>query len=315
MARKNKVRADRIIILILTFILILGVLGLGAYKLFEMFSKKDEQSKPSTPVNIETTEGVKVTCNDYDIYYDETDELKFNFIIAELKFEANEPVSFDFKNLKTSEKIYLNDINKYIKKLELASYDVSKLGVNTSSSIASDDHSVTTKLLIPFNTNASNLSLYNAVDASKIDFDLTKERIPVTVIKLSNTETQVEVGTTKVSITNAYISTFMVHNDEPYELGSTTQMYSFEITVLEAQDNVQISDAIFIENGSDEEIHCKASEYHSIDMKNILGVNLTQGTVGGLFFEVNSTDQTVHNGKLLIKFTNSDKYFELFKED
>lgn len=315
MARKKKVRADRVIILVLAFILIIGVAFLGVSKLIGLFSDKDDTSVPTKPINIETVSNIKVTCDNYNIYYDETKELGFDFIIAELKFEANEPVSFDFKNLQTSEKIYLNDVNDYKKKLELASYDIGKVGVDSISAIVSDNNTMTAKVFIPFTTTADNLSLYNSVDASKIDFDLTKERIPVTVIKLDNTDTQVEVGTTKVSITNAYVSSFMLHNDEPYDLGSTTQMYSFEITVLEAQDNVKITDAIFIENGSDEEIHCKASEYHSIDMNNIFGVNLTKGTVGGLFFEVNSTDENVHDGKLLIKFSNSDKYFELFKEN
>lgn len=315
MARKKKVRIDRIIILVLTFILIIGVLVLGVYKLFDYFSTREKSPSSNKPVNIVTTEGIKLSCDDYVIYYDETDELKFNFIVAEIKFEANEPVSFDFKNLQTSEKTFLNDIDKYLKKLELASYDVSKLDVNTSSSVSSTDNIVSAKLLIPFTTNASNLSLYNTVDATKIDFDLSKNRKPVTVIKLENTNTQVEVGTTKVSITDAYVSNFMLHNDEPCELGSTTQVYSFEITVLEAQDNVRIVDAIFIEDGSDDEIHCMASEYRSIDMDNIFGANLTQGKIGGLFFEINSIDQSVHNGKLLIKFSNSEKYFELYKED
>ena len=67
---------------------------------------------------MQTTDGVNVSLVDYAVYTDDTSELGFNFIIAKLGFNANNPVSFEFKNLQTSEKIILNNISSYIKKME-----------------------------------------------------------------------------------------------------------------------------------------------------------------------------------------------------
>lgn len=307
--RKGKARIDRIIILILTGILVFGLLGFGIYKLFGLFFN-DKPNNEDKPIVVETTDGVKVSINDYVIYRDQKDEIGFNFIIAELNFEANNQVSFELKNLQTSEKINLNDITKYINKMELAGYNTSKLEITTQG-ITSSENKTTAKIFIPFNTDADNLSVYNAIDASKIEFDLTKNNYLVTSLKLEDTNTQIEVGTTKVSITNAYISDFMLHNDVQYELGSTQKVYSFEITVSKADDHSKITDAIYIVDGTDEEIRCLGREYKSIDMNNIIDTDLSLGTKGGLFFVVYSTDNTVNEGTLLIKFSNEDKWIEI----
>lgn len=310
--KKRKVRVDRIIILILTLILVLGILGFGVYKLFGLFFN-DDKKENNTPTVVVTTDGVNVSLIDYRVYKDDTNDLGFNFIIAELGFKANEPISFEFKNLQTSEKIYLDDVSKYINKLDMEGYNVSKLELSNSG-VSSSDNQTTAKVLIPFNTDADNLSVYNALNASKLEFDLTKNNYLVTSLKLSDSNTEIEVGTTKVSITNAYISDFMLHNNEPIELGSYTKIYSFEITVFEAEEGSKITDALFILKGSDDEIKCWGHEYQSIDMENLIDKELKAGTKGGLFFEVNSDENVVAEGTLLIKFSNEDKWIEVTNE-
>lgn len=310
--KKGKVRVDRIIILILTSILVLGILGFGIYKLFGLFFN-DDKKENNTPTVVVTTDGIDVSLIDYKVYKDDTNDLGFNFIIAELGFKANEPISFEFKNLQTSEKIYLDDISKYVNKLDLEGYNVSKLELSNSG-VSSSDSQTTAKVLIPFNTDADNLSVYNALNASKLEFDLTKNNYLVTSLKLSDSNTEIEVGTTKVSITNAYISDFMLHNNEPIELGSYTKIYSFEITVFEAEEGSKITDALFILKGSDDEIKCWGHEYQSIDMENLIDKELKAGTKGGLFFEVNSDEKVVAEGTLLIKFSNEDKWIEVTNE-
>lgn len=310
--KKGKVRADRIIILILTSILVLGLLGLGIYELFGLIFNDDNKTN-NKPVVVETTEGVSVSLIDYSVYKDDTDDLGFDFIIADLSFTANEPVSFELKNLQTSEKIYLDDISKYLNKLELAGYDISKFNLSNSG-INSTENKVDAKVLIPFSTGADTLAVYNGVDASKLEFDLTKNNYLATTLKLSDTNTKIEVGTTKVSITNAYISDFMLHNGEPITLGSTDKVYTFEITVSDISDKSKIIDAIYIPKGTDDEIKCKSNDYKSIDMDNIIEKDLTIGMKGGLFFFVNSMENTVSEGTLLIKFSNEDKWIEITNE-
>ena len=315
MAKKNKVRIDRLLVVILTVLLILGILFLGIYYLVDKLSNNNKNSNNNKidPI-VMTTDGVKVSLNNYEIYEDDTGDLGFNFIIAELNFEANEPISFELKNLQTSEKINLSDIGATLNKFELAGYDISKLGINTVG-VKSEENKTTAKILVPYNTDSYSIAIYNSLDASKIEFDLTKDAIPATTLKLSNNNTEIEVGSTKVSVTNAYISDFMVHNDEPYEIASSQRVYTFEITVTEAQEDVSITDATFIEKGTSDEIKCMSKEYRAIDMENILGKDLTVGTKAGLFFVVVSDQDTVNGGTLLIKFSNSDKLVEIFTDD
>lgn len=309
MARNKKVRLDRVIILILVMILVLGALGFGVYKLFGLFFVDDIKKQTNQPQVIETTDNIKVTLKDYTIYEDDTNDLGFNFIIANLQFEAEKPISFELKNLQTSEKITLNDVSKYLNKIELAGYSLSKMEINTTG-IKTDENKTEAKVFIPYNTDASSLSVYNAVDASKIEFDLTKQKVAATTLKLEDQNTEIEVGSTKVSVTNAYISSFMLHNNDKYETGSSQKVYSFEIIVSDSRENAKISDAIFIEDGTSDEIHCLSGEYKAIDMDNIVGQDLTSGTKGGLFFVVVTNDSEVHDGTLLIKFSNEDKWIE-----
>lgn len=311
MANRKRVRADRIIILVLASLLILGVIIFGITKLVGLFFSSDDKDVPTKqPVVTETIDDLSISLKDYVIYTDDTGDLGFDFAIATFNFKANEPISFELKNFQTSEKINLNNIDKYINKLELAGYSLSKLDINTSG-ISSTENNVDAKLFVPFTTNSDNLSIYNLLNKKKFDIDISSNKIPATALKLENNNTQIEVGTTKVSVTNAYISDNMLHQDQPYELASSMKVYTFEITVTEAQDNVTITDATFIEKGNNYENKCLNSEFKSIDMENILDKNLKAGTKGGLFFEIYSNENTVGDGTLLIKFSNSDKVVEI----
>lgn len=309
---KNKVRIDRVIILILVAILLIGILVFGGIKIYQTFFKNKNVDPKQNPEPVqETVKGVKLTLNNYTVYSDDTGDIGFGFVIADVKFTAQEPVKFELSNLQTSEKVNLSDIAKYINKMELAGYNLKKLNINTTG-IDSDEKEVDAKIFVPFNTNADSICVYNSNDTTtRFEFDLTNNPIPATSLKLDNKDTQIEVGTTTVSVTNAYISDFMLHNGEQYEIGSSQKMYTFEITVRQAQENVTITDATFIQKGTSDEIHCMSKEYKSIDMDNILGTNLTVGTKGGLFFDVHSSENVVEDGTLLIKFSNSEKWVEV----
>lgn len=309
MARKRKVRIDRIIIFVLVTLIILGAVGFGTFKLIGYFFNKENKTV-NTNEEVVTNNDIKISLEDYKVYIDESDALGFNFIIAKVKFSSNEPVKFDLINLQTSEKIYLNDINKHLNKLELEGYSINKLDIN-SNNINSQNNTVEVNLFIPYSTDSDKLSVYNSVDSSKLEFDLNTNNNLLTSLKLNSNDSQIQVGTTKVSISNVYISDFMLHNDEECDFGSTVRIYSFEISVLENQDNAQITDAIYLIDGSDYENKALSSDYSSIDMKNIIGEKLSQNTKGGLFFEIQTTDNDIKDGTLLIKFSNENDWIEI----
>ena len=116
MAKRRKVRADRIIILFLSGALLVGLLGFGIYKGIDYFMNKPKDKPGGEIVNpqpIETGDDIKVELlnpDSYQVFTSDNDEIDFNFIVAELKFTGSEAISFDLGNLRTSEKIYLNDV-------------------------------------------------------------------------------------------------------------------------------------------------------------------------------------------------------------
>lgn len=305
---KRKVRVDRIIVLIIAVALIGGLLGFGVFKAIDLFFGKNEET--NTPeIKVETVESVKLSIDDYQIYEDDTGELGFKFIVADISFTANEPVAFDLNKLQTKEKIELGDIAKYLNKLEMKGYDVSKLEIDRS--VVSNQNTCKARLFIPYEGDYANKFLvYNLLDATQLEFAMDKNLNMVTSLKLNNGES-IEIGDTNIYVSRSYISSFMLHNDEQYEIASTLRVYTFEIAVNEAQENVQITDAIFIEENSDEEISCFSSEYRSIECENILNKDLVKGVGGALFFEVYSPDENVHKGSLLIKLSNDDNWVKI----
>lgn len=310
MARNSKVRTDRIIILILVTILIALVIALGIIKGIDLLSdNKKKDNHNDTPVT-ETTSGVTVSKGDYTVYIDDDNKLGFNFIVAELTFKANEPISFELSNLQTSEKINLGDVSKQIKALEIDGYDIKKLNISTSG-ISSNENVAKARVFIPFTTKDYSLAIYNSIDASKIEFDLSENNVLATSLKLSDSSAEVEVGSNRLSISKSYVSSSMQHNGERYPIPTNVKVYTFEVTVLDIKENASIEDAIYIENGTSNEIHCYSAEYSAVDCDNILGKKLSSGLTGGLFFDVISDDNSVHPGTLLVKFSNDEKWIEI----
>ena len=313
MNKKRKMRVDRIIILFLILaILILG-LGFGIYKLLDSLLDRRGNNEPKTPVVVDpepvkTSEGVKVAMNDYDVYIDDTDSLGFNFVIAELRFTADDPISFDLGNLQTSEHIYLNNVSKYINTLTEKSYKVSDLGiVNT---VVSNSNDYTCKVFVPYTTESSSLRLLNSEDASMIEFDLTKNNKYVTTMKF-NTDQEIVIGETNIRVSKSYISTMMTHNGEEYD-ASGLNYYTFNIYVDKIEGDIKIVDAIFVRNNSDEQLHCLNNEYQSVKVSNCLNKTLIQGENGALFFEESGKGgNTDFDGFLMLMLSNSSDWVKV----
>ena len=103
----------------------------------------------------------------------------------------------------------------------------------------------------------------------------------------------------------------MLHLNEIYPLPSTVKVYTYEISASESKENVSIVDAILYVDGSDYENHCLNDEYQAVDCINVLNKDLSIGSNGGLFFEVISNEDSLQEGTLLIKFSNSNDWIEI----
>ena len=316
MSNNRKMRADRIIILFLILaILVLG-LGFGVYKILDSLLGKHGNNNGKDPVvpvvvdpePVKTSEGVKVELNDYDVYIDDTESLGFNFVIAELHFTADEPISFDLGNLQTSEHIYLNNVAKDINSLAEKSYRVSDLGIVNS--IVTNSNDYTCKVFVPYRTNSSSLRLLNTEDKSMIEFDLTKNNKYVTTMKF-DTDSEIVVGETNIRVSKSYISTMMTHNGDEYD-ASGLNYYTFNIYVEKVECDIKIVDAIFVRNSSDEQLHCLNNEYASVKVANCLNKTLVQGENGALFFEESGRSGiTDFDGFLMLMLSNSSDWIKV----
>lgn len=314
MASKKKVRADRVIILALVIILVLGAFGFGLYKLFDhLFADKQEQNNVTPPV-VETSDDVEVNLIKYTNYFDDTKELGFNFVIAELEFVAKENVSFELKNFQTSEKITLDNVQSYLNKLELAGYDIKKLDVNTTG-ISSKENKATANIFIPYTTDSYSIAIYNSKNAKRIEFNLSDSKVAATTLKLEDSSEEgqiIEIEGANVTVMDSYISSTLYHNDEECIIGSTQKIFTFRISGEDVDDSVRIIKAQFLRNGESEPFDCLNEDYSTEKDDNALNKVLVNGDNGALFFEVRTNEvKPDFSGILLLTFSNSDKVYEV----
>ena len=315
MTKKRKIRYDRIIIFILSSIIIIGLLVFGISKLFDYFNNNNSNNNnnniivPNNNPNPTNNSDIKVSLQDYDVYIDDSNSLGFNFIIAKVNFKSDNNISFDLSNFQTPEKIKLNEISKYIDTLNEKGYRIDKLDFVTSINSNSNDY--TCNIFIPYTSDSYSLRLYNASDASVIEFDLNNNNKDITSLKFE-TEQEIEVGNTNITVSSCSISTLMRHNDEDYQVPSTMNVYTFRIHVSEVEDNVKIVDARFVRESNDEVISCMDESYASEKIGNCLNKNLVVGDNGALFFETAVISDTPdYDGFLMLMFNNSNEWIKI----
>lgn len=313
MARNKKVRVDRVIILLLVAVLVVALLICLAHMVVTKLNfgnKKPDDVVIVDPSPVVTTKGISVEKGKYTVYVDDTDKLGFNFVIAELTFKSEEPVSFDLSNFQTSQKIYLNNVSNYLQKLEALGYKTSKL--NYALSVTSTENEYTCNIFIPYTTSDSSLRLLNATDASMITFDLENNISYISSLKIDDIaeDKTIEVNNTTISIADSYVSTMMLCNGEEYNVASTRSVYTFEIYVSEIEGNVLINEAYFVPDKSDTKFECMSNEFSSVKAENVLGKKLEVGNNGALFFEMNTKEGST-SGTLWIGLSN--KLGELIK--
>ncbi|MDO4197666.1 MAG: hypothetical protein Q4D13_01590 [Erysipelotrichaceae bacterium] len=312
--KKNRVRIDRIIILVLTVVLFISLLLLGGVSLYRMLNKNNSTSTTDTvvytdPDPVNTVSDIKVELVDYENYVDDTDKLGFSFVVAELKFTSADAVSFDLGNLQTSQKIYLNSVSKYMSTLEEQGYKTSKL--NVVNTVSYEKSVYQCRIFIPYTTADSALRIINAVDQSMITIDLDSKIHYVSELKL-DTSQNINVNNTSVNVSSCSISTMMLHNGEEYEVASTLRVFTFRINVNTLEGNVMITDAKFVKDGTSTEIPCMNSEYSSVKAENVLGKKLVLGENGALFFETECMDESPdYSGTLFIMFSNSPDWVKV----
>lgn len=317
MARRRKVKKGRLALVIIVGIaaLLLIIFGIFSFArlVSNLFSDSNTHQTITQPITNEVAvenNDIKINLDNYKVYEDDTDRLGFNFVIGEFSFKSDSNIYFDLSKLQTSEKINLANVSDYTKKLSDNGYNVSNLNIQTGV-IQSNENKYKCYLFIPYTTDSITLGVYNLIDTTRIDIDLTKNTNIVTSLKIG-TEEQIVIDDTSISVSGCYQSDLMVHNDVPYNYPNSIKIYTFNLKVNSVdQSTNKIVSAKFVPNNSSETFVAMSSGYHDLSVDNIIDKELSPGDKYALFFEVFSSDDISYEGKLIIEFENNSQLVEL----
>ena len=314
MSRRRKVNPLRLVLIIL-IVIALCFIAFFAIKLVlkEVKTIEEKKDEPITEIVPSSNEETKIVIEDYKVYFDDDEDLGFNFVVATLKFTTTkESLYYDLSNLTNSERdIKISEIDGYISKLENNHYDLAK--IELAKEIKSTSNTVTANILIPFVNKTGVLNVYNG---EKLTFDLSKNVENASSLKKTNQDGKTVIKTNDYDITiteKPYLSTMMTRSGEEFD-SSGIAIYTFKIKVNNVKDGVKIERAQFIKDGSDEAIEALDETYQSLKVENILMTPLSAGSEGALFFELyrNNDAAINYNGVLKIQFSdNMDSWVEL----
>ncbi len=305
MAKKRKVRYDRLIVVGLVAILLLIALIFGIKTLVGLFSKNDENSSDVSPISPSVdSNGTTIEILKYSVYEDKNSELGFNFVVAETKFMNDDGVSYDLGNLVTSENISLDSYYDYEKKFNVLSYDFASLG--TVSTISSSEKEYTCKLFIPYTDTKDLLTVTDKISNSSLKIDLTKDKGDIDTLKKKDNSSEINSNDYNISVSNCYISDMMNHNGESYD-ASMLAFYTFELKVNSISDDVKITDAVFKQTSTGESYDALDDSYSSVKIDNIINKSLNVGDVYALFFEVYSDpdEKPTYEGTITLYFSDN----------
>jgi hypothetical protein len=154
---------------LLVFATLVSMIVIGIF-LWNLVSNTPNDDEP--PV-VNKEESYEFSIVDYE--YFKFDELDFNVLIVTLRINANFSYSIPLSKLKTSENIYLNEIDSYLKLLQELNYKPSDTGLVFSLDANENELIKDFTLFIPVKSkNLNSLEISSLVKPfSKISFDLT----------------------------------------------------------------------------------------------------------------------------------------------
>lgn len=317
MSRRRKVSPLRLVLIILIIVVLLVIAFFGIKLVFNKVTaepeKQVEKHEKEEEIAPSSNEEVTISIEDYTVYVDEDDELGFNFIIADLKFESSsDSINYDISNLSTAERINLGNIQEYEEKLISCGYKLEKLGYAQEVKNSQSNKEVA-KILIPYTKVKGELCVYNG---EVLKFNLYNNNVKASTLKLSADiqSTTVDSKDYTLTIYNSYIEDSMYRNDEPIEFPATVDIYAFIIRANEINgSNVVVEDAKYMPENSSAEIKALEKEYSSSFSENIIGKTLKTGDEYSLFFAVTNANgqDASFGGKVFIKFENDSTWLEL----
>ena len=154
-------------LLVLATLITMIVLGIFLWNLISNTQNEEE------PPIVSKDESYEMSVVDYE--YFKFDDLDFNVLIAKIKVQSKFEYNIPLSKLRTSENIYLNDIDSFLKTLQDSNYKPSDTGLVFSLDAKENELEKEFTLFIPIRSkNINNLEVSSLVKPySKLSFDLT----------------------------------------------------------------------------------------------------------------------------------------------
>ena len=154
-------------LLVLATLITMIVLGIFLWNLISNTPNEEE------PPIVSKDESYEMSVVDYE--YFKFDDLDFNVLIAKIKVQSKFEYNIPLSKLRTSENIYLNDIDSFLKTLQDSNYKPSDTGLVFSLDAKENELEKEFTLFIPIRSkNINNLEVSSLVKPySKLSFDLT----------------------------------------------------------------------------------------------------------------------------------------------
>lgn len=269
---------------------LITMIALGIF-LWSIISNNPNEEEPP----IVTKQEHNFTLVDY-VYY-KSDDLDFNFIIADIKVTANVAIKLPLSTLSTSEGISLALTDNYLSELANNNYKPSKKGL--SFSFNSDSKELTTTIFIPVQSKVlSELRVNSSVapySEMKINLNDSTKYGDITELKLEDT--------TIINNPNEDLTFSLEFSDyfEPsnfYTIGSDGKSMSVDISTNSKVFGIKytvINDSDFSYKISDAEIILDTTrfplmnpEFLLMSTTNLASISLLDSQSGVLFFLVPS---------------------------
>ena len=310
----RKIRWSRLFILVGSLFIGLGLFITATSWILGMVQAESETS--TTPTVTYSTFTMKL--QDYVVY--KLDDVDFNFVLVDFLLGDSSSISYSYSSLCTDEAtVDVSDYKDYIDTLELAGYYVSTMGVDYT--LSSDKTEDTFTIFIPVaDKDKEELTIYDAISKSSFTIDLNTNVGRASDLRYTSESEDTTITTSDYSITvsSAYIETSLITSSgEQYSYPSTYQIYTFILEIEDLNDETLVlEDAIFIPDGSSEEIHALDASVSSTKINNFISQTISQGDRGALFFEMYSPyDASItYSGTLSLKFSNSDEWITIETE-
>lgn len=313
--KKRKVKISRLLLLIAIVLLLAIALFFGIGKLF---SRNPEPSVPDNSNIIESNDDRKVIIDvlDYLVFADAKEKVGFDFVVARLRFTSRDgsTISYDLKDLYTSERLQLDNGRYYADKLSEKSYYLSSLNVTYEiKELASKDDCL---IVIPYADSSDKLTISDA-EGLIFEFDLSDNLHSIEELQYTSGSDIAIGGSFEAYLSDAYITQpqYMQRNGEDMDYPSTVQIYTFKLHINSIdEEGIYIAKAEFVSDTLEEGIYYALDDsFSSIKASNIINKPLNKDDEAALFFEIINVDGSAPDfkGTLRLMMSNQNDWIEI----